>query len=126
MTQASSLTLMAPHDLPQTSIVLPLPKLSDDVSATDSIQVKESMNNTVWTYVKRTDRRKFNFTFELTHEKEEEFRRFFEVYVAKNIRMFHWDGTLWIVNFASPIFDSTTVAVNEYKDLTIELEGSKL
>lgn len=121
-----TLALMAPHELPQTTIILPPPKLADGLAATDVVNLRESMNGTLWSTVKRTNRKRFSFSFELTQEKDEELRRFFEVYVAENIRMYHWDGTLWRVNFVSSDYVSVTVGPNEAKEATIELEGVKL
>jgi len=120
------LVLMAPHELPQTTIFLPTPKLADGKDATDELNLRESMNGTLWSYVKRVDRTRFSFSFELTQAKDEELRRFFEVYVARNLRMYHWDTSIWIVNFVSPQYPSTTSAIGEYKDCSLELEGRRL
>lgn len=122
----NSFALMAPHNLPQTTIVLPNPKISDDVASSNEVLVKQFLDGSLGTYVRRTGRRTFSFSFELTQEKDEELRRFIAAYVAEQWRMFHWDQTVWVVHLVRPEYDSTTVALGESKETSLILEGTRL
>lgn len=121
-----SIAFMAPHNLPQTTIVLPNPTLGDTALYNNEIVVKEFMSGRIGTYIKRTDRTIFDFHFELTAEKDEELRRFILAYVAETWRFYHWDSTVWTVNLVSPDYESTTVAVDEYKESSLKLEGTQI
>ncbi len=123
---ATTLPIMAPHYLPQTTIILPLPNLADERTSMNQVDVKEFMNGDLGTYVRRVDRMKFSFNFEITAAKCEEFRRFFRAYSAEAWRMYHWSGTVWVVTPIVPEFVPVTIGPGEYKDLSIELEGYKL
>lgn len=122
----NSISFMAPHKLPQTLIVLPNPALGNTMGTNNSVIVKEFMDGSIKTYVRRTNRQIFDFSFELTAEKDEELRRFVQAYVAEDWRFYHWDGTVWKVNLVTPQYKSTTVAINEYKASSLQLEGIQL
>ncbi len=122
----AQLAIMAPHSLPQTTIILPLPKLNNQIISKDSVEVKEFMNGDLATYVKSTSRRQFSFSFELTQHKCEELRRFFEAYVAEQWRVYLWTNEVWVLTPTVPEFIPVTVAVAEYKEVSLELEGFRL
>lgn len=122
----NSIALMAPHELPGRTIILPNPKLSNDTALRNLVKVKEYLDGTLRSYVQTTNRRLFSMSFELTQDKEYELQEFFELYSAAAWRFFHWDETVWVVHSKDPTYAATSVGIGEYKEVTLELEGFRL
>lgn len=122
----NSTAFMAPHNLPQTTIVLPNPKLSNDVVGVNQVIVKPFTDGSIKTYKRTSNRRIFSLSFELTQAKDEELRRFVRAYSAVQWRFFHWDQTTWAVYLLKPEYRSVSTAIDEYKEASLELEGFRL
>lgn len=96
---AKTVALMAPHELVETTIILPRPAFGDDINADLKVKYSQSMDGTVYSYVQKSNRFVFNHNYVMTREKAEELRRFFIAYSTVNIRMYNHDDTVWVVKF---------------------------
>lgn len=122
----NSIAFMAPHNLPQTTIVLPNPKLSNDTLGVNEVIVKPFIDGSFKTYKRTSSRKIFSMSFELTQDKDEELRRFVEAYTAHQWRFYHWDQTTWAVHLRAPSYSSVTSGIDEYKEASLEVEGFRL
>ena len=129
-------TLQAPHPMLQTTTVLPNPQFGDGESLTDKVALQHSMNGKRYTYVKRKQRRKLQWSFHLSRPKGLELQAFIKAYFASEIRITDHTGRVWLGNFTSNPFDFDTEARaapaiapmprGEQQVITLEFEGTLL
>lgn len=100
-----SLRLAAPYPTIETITYLPNPLLSDVRRAAQSVETRRSMDNTVRTYVKTSQRKVFTYNMRLTRQKSLELRAFIESYYRSQIHMTDHDDRQWIVYLTNNPFD---------------------
>ena len=120
------IVLQAPHELIQTTTLLPSPKLDDTRMIKSSSTLKRAMDNTSYTYVKTNTRYRLSWQFELDRGKAIELQEFFLAYCKFNVRVTDWRGEVWVVNFTEETLTITPFLNGELCTCTVELEGYKL
>ena len=126
--------LTAPYPSLQTTTLLPSPQFSDSEAVLDTVSRKLAMDGTRYTYVKRRGgRRKFKWTFWLSHNKGLELRAFIFAYFASKVRATDHNGRVWVGHFTSNPFEFNTpdaarpaiapLPRGEMQAIDIEFEG---
>lgn len=123
---ANTVVLMAPHELVETTIILPRPAFGDDENLDIKVQYDQSMNGTIYSYIQTSLRRTFSHNHLLTQDKAEELRRFFVAYSVANIRMYNYDDSVWLVKFEDKELSFTTQFNTEIKQVSLNYIGTKL
>lgn len=98
----------SPYPAPVTTIVLPRPELGDQESLTSQVNTKYSTNGTKYTYVKKSTRRRFLWSFVLTRPKALELRAFLRVYGGEQAKVTDHNDQVWVGNFINNPFEFTT------------------
>lgn len=125
--------LQAPSPGLQTTTVLPDPVFGDQESLRASVNTKRASDGTRYTYVKRKQGRKLQWTFRLSRNKGLELRAFIQSYFASKIRVTDHAGRVWVGNLMNNPFEFDTVARSgpaiapmprgEQQTITLEFEG---
>ena len=118
--------LQVPFDLIQTTIMLPNPKLGDTTNNQIDMQARNSMNGTLYTYVKTSDRIKKVWDFRLTREKSIELETFLDYYNQLEFRVVDWNDKeyrMWLTNY--PVSFERQFMNNE-TNVRLEFEGTEL
>lgn len=118
--------LMAPHELVETTIILPRPDFSDDENLDIKVQYDQAMDGTIYSYKQTSDRSMISQNYILTREKAEELRRFFIAYSTKNIRLYNYDETVWVVKFEDKELSITTQFNSEIKQVSLNFIGKRV
>ena len=116
--------LQAPYDLIQTTLFLPSPTFGDTLGALLGVNRKVTVNNTRYTYVKRKNRLRLNYTFELPKMKYFEVKYFVEVYSISYLRLTNDKNEVWKVRFVSEPFTFTTKTRDGRVETLLSFEGS--
>lgn len=116
----------------QTYTYLPNPEFGDLEGSRQTVDIKRSINNTVYTYVKSKDlRKRLQLRFTLTRGKALELRAFIVSYYRSKIQLTDHLGQVWLgyITTNPNEFESTGRAVgapgNELQNIQIEFEGIK-
>lgn len=117
---------MAPHELVETTIILPRPDFSDDENLDIKVQYDQAMDGTIYSYKQTSDRSMISQNYILTREKAEELRRFFIAYSTKNIRLYNYDETVWVVKFEDKELSITTQFNSEIKQVSLNFIGKRV
>lgn len=120
-----SFVLQAPHELVQTTSLLPSPEFGDAEELIASVNLKRSMNGTVRTYVKSCPDSKLTYEFVLTRGKTLEVLEFINVYYPYNIRVTNHKGEIWICKILNDPMDVTMFRHLEDATFRLELRGRK-
>src|SRR5215471_1164567 len=111
-------------------IILPCPELGDKISNSHSLVIRKSMFNDTYSYIKRSELQKLEYTFYLGRMKSLELREFLLNNFAKVITMTNWKGEKWLVHIMTspPKLDPKVRWENEKErvDTTLEFEGTRL
>ena len=131
-------TFEAPHPAIATITRVPNPQLSNQESLTSTLTPKRATDGTLYTYVKKQNRRKLLWTFTMDRPKALEFLSFVRRYSGKLIRVTDHRGDVWLGYMTNnPFeFDTTRRAAGrrtlspegvraEQQSITIEFEGEK-
>jgi len=129
-------TFQAPYPGLQTTSLLPNPKFGDSENLTDEVSTKRACDGTLYTYVKRKERRKLSWTFRLTRNKGLEVRAFIQSYFASKVLVTDHNGRKWVGNFTNNPFEFETnrraapaitpMPRGESPRITIEFEGEEI
>jgi hypothetical protein len=76
-------------------ITLPGPIFGDVIGNLNNIIIQKSMNDTTYSYVKRTKTQKLQYNFVLSRRKGLELRKFIQNNCAKLITIIDWKGETW-------------------------------
>jgi hypothetical protein len=87
-----SVVFIAPHVVPETSITLPNPKLSNSEGLLNSLNLQRSMNGTRRTFVKVTPDVLLRMEFDLERTQVEMVYQFIKYYSNKEVRLIYFDG----------------------------------
>ena len=125
--------LEAPYPAVQTISLLPNPQFSDQEGLLSTVSRKLAMDGTRYTYVKRRNRRKLKWTFQVTRNKGLEIRAFFQSYFASKVRVTDHNGRVWLGHFTNNPFELDTpdaarpaitpLPRGEWQIIEIEFEG---
>jgi hypothetical protein len=120
--------LQAPMPTPQTTTVLPNPQFGDGETPSHTIDVKQSMNGTTYSYVKSNARSKLQYTLTLSRMKALELRAFIVAYYRAQIRLTNHLGEVWDVYFTVNPFEfnsknKSSAPGGATIDITLEMEG---
>ena len=123
----------APYPAIQTTSLLPNPQFSDQEGSLATVTRKLAIDGTRYTYVKRRNRRKLKWTFQVTRNKGLEVRAFFQSYFASKVRVTDHNGRVWLGHFTSNPFEFDTTAAarpaiaplprGETQMIEVEFEG---
>lgn len=118
------------------SIVLPNPEFSDAESNTGRFSLRRGMAGKVYTYVKKTDFRKLNYTFHVGRTKAKELMDFIIENNTNVVTINTFKGDIWYVYLTSNPNDMTTQSRfasacdpdydREKVAITLEFEGVKV
>lgn len=127
------ITIEAPYPAPVTSSVLPSPELGDQENLTSSVATKVATDGELYTYVKRSTRRRFLWDFTLTRPKALELRALFLIYGGDQVRVTDHNDDVWIGYFTNNPFEFNTDrkagpgcgdVEGAYVTITLEFEGN--
>lgn len=102
------ITLEAPFPAIEATSVLPAPRFSDQERSLASVSRKFASDGTRYTYVRRRDRRRLNWTFLLSRPKALELRAFLMAHFASKVRITDHKDRVWVGYFTSNPFDFET------------------
>lgn len=102
--------LQAPYPTLQTTSYLPSPLLGDSIASSGTLEFKRAMDGTKYSYVKsRNSRRKFVWTFSISHHKALELRAFFDSYNSSQIKITDHLGKVYLGYFTTNPFELEAV-----------------
>lgn len=117
-----SVILQAPFPGVETTTILPNPETSDTENPIHSLDIKQAMDGTKYTYVKSNPNRSLNYTFRLTRQKGLELRAFIQAYHRTLIRMTNHKNEIWDIKLINNPFSFETLN-GETVIVTLQLEG---
>ena len=120
--------LQAPVPTLTTTTLLPSPNFGDGETPRSTVEMQQSMNGTLRTYVKSNARSKLQYSLTLSRMKALELRAFITAYYRATIRLTNHKGEVWDVKFLANPFDFTTREKSSAPgdatvEITLELEG---
>lgn len=128
-----SFYLAAPYPGCETTTVLPSPQFGNEVSLTDEVTSKRAIDGTLYTYVRRKTRKRFQWTFMLSRNKSLELRAFLTSYFASRIKVTDHANEVWVGYFTINPFEFKTERRagppiqnwprGEQVSITLEFEG---
>jgi len=126
-----TLILQAPLPLLTTTTVLPSPQFGDGEIPKVSINVLQSMNGTMYSYVKSNARSQLQYTLTLSRMKALELRAFILAYYRAKVRLINHKGEVWDGYFTSNPFEFTTDSKssqpgNASLTITIDFDGTRV
>lgn len=117
-------------EIPDRAISLPPPEFNDGEALTDTVIVKRSMNNVLYSWVRKNDLRKLRYTFPLGRPKALELRDFVYASIGQIIKMTNWKGEIWMVNITNNpvelVLKSRYVDERELANISVEFQGIKI
>jgi len=114
--------IQAPVPNIETTTVLPSPKFSDSQSPQNEVDVKQSMNGTLYSYVKSNARHQLRYDLTLSRMKALELRAFIQSYYRAKIRLTNHLGEVWDGYLTSNPFEFNGAA-RGVTTITLEFEG---
>lgn len=121
-----SFILMAPHELVQMVSLLPSPEFGDSDNIVGSFNLKRSMNNTIYTYLKTSSEEVLTYEFILTRGKTLEVIAFIRTYYAYNVRIINHKGETYVGKIMNDPSDITHIQFKEVCMFRLEFRGKKL
>lgn len=121
-----SFVMMAPHELVQTTILLPSPEFGDSDNIVAAINLKRSMNGKKRTYINTTPEEQLVYEFVLTREKTLEVLAFIDVYYTYNIRIINHKGETYVCKIMNDPIDISIFRYGEEANFRLELRGREL
>src|ERR1700674_5430285 len=124
-----SLTLQAPLPALTTTTVLPSPNFSDNQARKHTVEMRQSMNGHLYSYVKSNARSKLQYSLTLSRMKALELRAFIQAYYRAKVRLTNHKGEVWEVYFTSNPFEFSTASKSSApggvtEDIVLEFEGT--
>ena len=117
---------MAPHELVETTLILPNPGLNDAMNMDLKVSYEQAIDGTIYSYVQKSNRFIFEHSYLIPKAKVEELRRFFKAYSVSNIRLYNYDDTIWVVNFQNKELNATTQFAGGIQLVTVEYVGKQV
>lgn len=121
--------LQAPVPSLTTTVLLPNPQFGDGETPTHSVAMKQSMNGTLYAYVKSNARSKLQYNLTLSRMKALELRAFIQAYYRAKVRLTNHKGEVWDVYFTINPFEFTSKdrssdPGNSTMEISLEFEGT--
>lgn len=120
-----SVTIQAPYDLMQCTIVLPSPNLGDSVAPRIKTIIRNSMDGTIYSSVKTNNRLKFEWDFDVTNAKGREIMAFVEAYSTMFWRVYDWNEKCYRLMLITNPVQMTPVGRNSI-NIRLEFEGTEV
>jgi hypothetical protein len=115
---------------PGWSIALPNPELGDSQEHLGKVAVKRSINNSVYSYIKRSDLQKLSYNFRMTRNKSLELQAFVDANIANPITMTTYQGEIWVGKISNNPLDFVPkdrwYPTRERVDVTIDFTGVRV
>jgi hypothetical protein len=126
-----SLILQAPVPLLTTTSVFPSPIFGDGEQPKHSITVMQSMNGTLYSYVKSNARSQLQYSLTLSRMKALELRAFILAYFRAKVRLINHKGEVWDGYFVSNPFEfstdsSSSMPGGSNQTITIDFDGERI
>lgn len=118
-----SFFIAAPHKLPETQIELPSPELGDDRKIHGNLILKEALDGSFRTYVRRTTRKRYRFTFRLDYPKYHELKEFYKAYCAEQVRIIDHAERVYKGYFIPNTLDAT---ISRRPEVSVEFDLEEL
>jgi hypothetical protein len=111
-----------------TTCVFPNPDFGDSESPRSTMTTQQSMNGTLYSYVKSNTRSRLQYTLTLSRMKALELRAFITSYYRATVRLTNHKGEVWDVSFTSNPFEFTSKEKSSDPGdatvtITLEFEG---
>lgn len=91
--------------------------------------IKKAMDNTTYSFVKRTKNRRLKYTFQLNERKGDELRAFTTTYSADDIKLQNWKGEIWRVKLITNPIEYSAAGrwgpVGDRIEVNLEFEGTR-
>jgi D-alanyl-D-alanine carboxypeptidase len=118
--------------VPGRTVVLPVPMFGDGEGNTDVFTMSYALDATIYTTVKKSGTRSFNFEWDLALSKAEELKEFVWDHNSKAMQINTWDGEIWIarmttnpVSFADQLRPDPNES-NSHIQVALEFEGVRI
>jgi hypothetical protein len=115
--------------VPGQTVILPCPIWGDSQAYQGTIDLKRAMTGTTYTYVKKTQTQKLNYSFELWTFKMLELRSFFIEHSEEVMTLQNHNAETWLVHLVNNPLEFTTEErwqpKGEKYTVTLEFEGVK-
>lgn len=112
------------------AIVLPAPQFGNSEALTHTISARKAMDDTLYTYVKRSHTRRIKYDFRLDRQKSLQLRNYLLSANSKLMDMANWKGERWKVRLTTNPFVFTKVArsgpTGEKVTISLEFEGLRI
>lgn len=101
--------LQAPYPAIEATSLLPNAQFSDGEGLTDEVQVKRTLDGTLYTYVKtKNGRRQLTWDFLITRNKCLEVEEFVRAYIAQKIKITDHRDRVWVGYFTDNPIEFTS------------------
>jgi hypothetical protein len=126
-----SLILQAPVPLLTTTSVFPSPQFGDGETPKHGVTVMQSMNGTLYSFVKSNARSQLQYSLTLSRMKALELRAFILSYYRAKVRLTNHKGEVWDGYFTSNPFEFSTdgkssLPGDAVQTITIDFEGERI
>jgi hypothetical protein len=115
---------------PGWNVALPNPELGDTQDQLGKVVVKRSINNGVYSYIKRSELQKLSYTIRMTRNKSLELQAFVDANIANAITLTTYQGEVWIVKITNNPIDFVPkdrwYPTRERVDVTIDFTGVRV
>lgn len=113
-----------------TAIVLPCPQPGDTQKGLHSQIVKRSMNNVLYTYVRRNDLQQLTYAFVIGRPKALDLQAFIETNISQVLTLTNWKGEIWKVQISNNPLEYLMQALFEFEaertEVSLEFQGVKI
>jgi hypothetical protein len=117
-------------EIPDRAISLPPPEFNDGEALMDTVITKRSMNNILYSWIRRNDLRKLRYVFPLGRPKALELRDFIYAGIGQVIKMTNWKGEIWMVNITNNpvelVLKTRYLNERELVNISVEFQGIKI
>lgn len=120
-----SVWIQAPWDLVQTTTQLPSPNLGNLKNNAINVNIRNSIDGTIYSYVRTNDRKVMAWDFVLTRAKALELQMFVEAYNDIEWRVTTWEEEVYRCFLISDP-DFTQVLKNDVTQVRLEFEGVRI
>ena len=118
--------IIAPYPEMQVICYLPNPILGDTLSIAASLQVKTSLNGSRRTFIKRKNRKKLTYRFNLTRNKALELATFIEKYRDNDFKIVDHESQTWVAKWLGPEDITAIQRGPNLVEIDLEFEGRLL
>lgn len=121
-----SVYIDGPYEASQARIMLPSPRLDDEFNPEIEVILMNSMDGTVYSAIKTSDRVHLNWEFLLSRDKAVEVREFVDAYLNHDLRLIDWEDRVYKVKIVNLPLDFTNTRRNGDVMVAVQFEGTQL